>query len=80
VFWTFNDLYAQSVSFAKAMIYLGIQPRKCTNIIGFNSPEWVLAFIGSSFADCVPVGIYTTNGSEACQYIVDHSEAELIVC
>lgn len=31
------------------------------NIIGFNAPHWNIAFYGSMFARCIPVGIYTTN-------------------
>jgi long-chain-fatty-acid--CoA ligase ACSBG len=67
------------MAFAKAMVYLGISIRRCTNIIGFNAPEWIISFVGASFADCVPVGVYTTNGVDACRYVADHSEAELVV-
>mmetsp|Transcript_4453 Transcript_4453/g.3682 ORF Transcript_4453/g.3682 Transcript_4453/m.3682 type:complete len:92 (-) Transcript_4453:159-434(-) len=27
----------------------------------------------------MPVGVYTTNGADACKYIADHSEAELVL-
>lgn len=30
-------------------------------------------------ADLISVGVYTTNGPEACQYVAEHSSAELIV-
>lgn len=30
------------------------------NIIGFNAPEWHIAFMGSVHAHNLPVGIYTT--------------------
>ena len=49
------------------------------NVIGHNSPEWVVAFMGTLTNDCVCSGIYTTNNAEACVYQVDHSEAEVVV-
>jgi len=52
---------------------------KSVNIIGFNAPEWAISFYGSILANILPVGIYTTNSSEACYYISDHSEAEVLV-
>ncbi len=27
----------------------------------------------------MPVGVYTTNGAEACHYVAEHSDAEVIV-
>lgn len=48
--------------------------------MGFNSPEWVFAFIGAILINCVGTGIYSTNGPEACLYQVDHSEAEVVCC
>lgn len=55
------------------------QPHHAINIIGFNSPEWLIANCGAIAAGGVAVGIYTTNNVEACQYISEHSEAEVIV-
>lgn len=39
------------------------------NIIGFNSPEWAIAFFGGLFSRAIPTGIYTTNSQEVCEYI-----------
>ena len=55
------------------------QPHHAINIIGFNSPEWLIANCGAIAAGGVAVGIYTTNNAEACKYISEHSEAEVIV-
>jgi long-chain-fatty-acid--CoA ligase ACSBG len=43
------------------------------NIIGFNAPEWYIAYFGSVFAQCIPVGIYNTNSANVCEFIVKHS-------
>lgn len=42
-------------------------------------PEWNIAYIGSIFARCIPVGVYTTNSQSACEYIATHSGAKLVV-
>ena len=47
-------------------------------IMGFNSPEWVIAFIGSMLNNNVNTGIYITNQADACLYQAQHSEAEVI--
>jgi len=49
------------------------------NIIGFNSPEWMISYYGSMMGFYLPVGIYTTNTPDACHYITSHSDAELVV-
>ena len=58
---------------------VGVRDRKSVNIMGHNSPEWVIAFMGTSLFNCVASGVYPTNNAEACLYQADHSEAELIV-
>lgn len=47
---------------------IGITERKAVNIIGFNSPEWAMAFLGGISYNCVLSGVYITNGPEACVY------------
>jgi long-chain-fatty-acid--CoA ligase ACSBG len=50
------------MTFGKALIALGLTNFSAVNIIGFNSPEWAIAFSGSIFGHYLPIGIYTTNG------------------
>lgn len=52
---------------------------KSVNIMGFNSPEWIIAFYGSIFGHYLPVGVYTTNSPDACKYVSNHSDAEMII-
>ena len=56
------------------MIALGIPAFSTINIIGFNSPQWAYAFHGSILGGYLPIGIYTTNGPDACEYIANHSD------
>lgn len=76
---TYQQYYAECMKFAQALLNEGCTEFTTINLIGFNSPEWVIAYYGSMFARCIPVGIYVTNGIIACEYIARHSEAKIIV-
>eukprot|EP01040_Poterioochromonas_malhamensis_P007352 gene7352-7933_t len=78
-FWTWNDYYRDAKAFAKTLIYLDVQTHQIINILGFNSPEWVLSVVGGMLAGCIAAGIYTTNLPEACHYISEHSKAEVVI-
>lgn len=77
--WTWSQYLKEIEAFAKSMSVVGITERKSVNIVGHNSPEWVIAFMGGAFYNCISSGVYPTNNAEACFYQADHSEAELIV-
>jgi long-chain-fatty-acid--CoA ligase ACSBG len=66
--WTWSQYYDEAFAFAKGLAAIGIDERKAVNIMGFNSPEWVIAMFGSQFHNNVVSGIYITNGAEACEY------------
>ena len=48
------------------MYAIGINERKAVNILGFNSPEWVIAFMGGLSYNAICSGVYATNTPEAC--------------
>jgi long-chain-fatty-acid--CoA ligase ACSBG len=77
--YTWNTFYEKSFSFARALVSQGFQPFSSVNMIGFNSPEWVIADVGCMMAEGLAAGIYATNNAEACQYVSHHSKAEFIV-
>lgn len=77
--WTFYEGYQEALSFAKSLHAIGCTERKCVNIMGFNSPEWIIAYHGSIFFNDYVTGVYITNQAEACLYQAEHSEAEVIV-
>ena len=66
--WTWNQYYHDTMAFAKGLLKLGIEERKAVNIMGFNSPEWAIAYHGSIFHNNVVSGVYITNGPAACKY------------
>jgi long-chain-fatty-acid--CoA ligase ACSBG len=79
VSWTYAQYSDQAHCFARGLASLGIAGRKCTNICSFNSPEWVISYLGAIIADCVPIGVYVTSGPDAVKYVAAHSEAEVLV-
>ena len=65
--------------FAGALIGVGCEPGDCVNICGYNCAEWVLADVGAMVAGAVPSGIYHTDSAPQIAYIVNHSEAKVLV-
>jgi long-chain-fatty-acid--CoA ligase ACSBG len=78
--WTWQEYHDEVCAFAKSLIHLGVERFGVVNIIGFNSPEWVIAQIGAIFAAGVGAGVYATNSSDVCQYIAEDSKAQVVVC
>lgn len=66
VIWTWQEYYEDTVSFAKSLHALGVTERAAVNIMGFNAPEWLIAWHGAMFHNNVASGVYSTNGAEAC--------------
>lgn len=58
---------------------VGASERSAVNIIGFNAPEWFIAFYGAICVNMIGAGVYTTNAADACQYVAENSEAEIVV-
>lgn len=75
---TYRQYYDMAIGFAKSLIALGVPEYTAVNIIGFNSVEWAVAFYGSIFGHYLPIGLYTTNGPDACAYIANHSESQIV--
>jgi long-chain-fatty-acid--CoA ligase ACSBG len=65
--------------FAKALISIGVEPYKTVNILGYNSMEWFISYLGGMYSCVPPVGVYPTNSSDACLYIAEHSECGCLI-
>lgn len=77
---TWQEYYDKCEQFAKSLIHIGVGRFAGVSIIGFNSPEWAIADIGTIMAGSVAAGIYTTNSPHACEFIAKHSDSEVVVC
>ncbi|KAL4238196.1 hypothetical protein ACF0H5_002908 [Mactra antiquata] len=77
--WTYQQYYEQSTMAAKGFIKLGLQPYHGVGILGFNSPEWFISYVGAIFAGGKSTGIYTTNSPAACEYVLSDCQANIVV-
>ncbi|KAL5460257.1 hypothetical protein EMCRGX_G033688 [Ephydatia muelleri] len=76
---TYGQYYALCMATAKSLLKLGLQPYSGVAILGFNSPEWMIASLGAIFAGGIAAGIYTTNSPEACQFVAHDCKANVLV-
>eukprot|EP01084_Bolivina_argentea_P103302 185054_1 len=77
--WTRKQIYDLTQQAARAFIACGLKTWESVSIIGFNSPQWVLADLGAIYAGGITAGVYTTNNPGQCKYIALHSKSTVIV-
>lgn len=59
---------------------LGLSERGHIAILSENRIEWVLAQLGAGLVGAVAIGVYPTSPANEVSYVLDHSEAEIVVC
>ena len=57
-----------------------VDERSTVAVMGFNSPEWLFAYMGAILNNNVATGMYGTNSPDACTYQINHSETQVVVC
>lgn len=73
-------VYAEQIEqFAAGLIALGLKERQTVAILGYNCPQWVIACLATQMADGISVGVYTASSPNEIHYVVEHSEAEILV-
>ncbi|XP_076135255.1 long-chain-fatty-acid--CoA ligase ACSBG2 isoform X1 [Alosa pseudoharengus] len=75
----YREYYQSCRNAAKSFLKLGLERYHGVGILGFNSAEWFIADIGAILAGGFAVGIYTTNSAEACQYVAENCQANILV-
>ncbi|XP_069061788.1 long-chain-fatty-acid--CoA ligase ACSBG2-like isoform X2 [Pleurodeles waltl] len=76
---TYLQYYQACRAAAKSFLKLGLDRFHGVGILGCNSPEWFIGHIGAIIAGGIPVGIYPTSSVDACQYVANNSEANILV-
>ena len=76
---TWAEYYDVTKKIANGFIELGLRKGEGVAILGFNSPEWFLCNMAAIMAGGVSVGIYTTNSTETCNYIINDSKSTIII-
>ncbi|XP_023332045.1 very long-chain-fatty-acid--CoA ligase bubblegum [Eurytemora carolleeae] len=77
--WTWFQYQEEVKNIAKAFIKLGLDRFESVCILGFNAPEWAIASLAAIHAGGLSVGVYPTNGKEACKYILENSKCSILV-
>jgi len=64
---------------ARGLIRLGFEAGQRGCVLGFNRPEWAIFDLAVMAAGGAPAGIYTTSSPHEVAYILNHSEAPVLL-
>ena len=76
---SWKDYAAEVNTLARALVASGVQAGQVVCILGFNRPEWVMMDIAAMMVGAVPTGIYWTSAAPEVEYILNHSQAPLLL-
>ncbi len=65
--------------FAKSLLWANVAADGKVAILGFNRLEWLIGTMAAQYIGAVSVGVYTSSSMEEVFYVVDHSDAEILV-
>ena len=79
--YTFSteEYYTKSHQFAMGLLALGFKKGDKIVTVTANRPEWNFADMGMAMTGVVHVPVYPTIGEEEYQYILEHSEARMLI-
>mmetsp|Transcript_17801 Transcript_17801/g.43577 ORF Transcript_17801/g.43577 Transcript_17801/m.43577 type:complete len:1129 (-) Transcript_17801:373-3759(-) len=77
--WTYEQYYQDCEHFATSCVAVGAKQFGTVAIWGFNSPEWVIAAMGSTCFGGKFAGIYPTDTPKQVQFKLHHSSADVMV-
>lgn len=75
--WTWKEYEQKARRAGRALLALGVPKGGGVTILGYNSPEWLVANVGAIFAGAMPAGIYTTSSAEQVRYVTAHCDARV---
>lgn len=76
---TWAQLEQECYTFGAACLAEGMEPKDVVVVMGFNTPQWLLAFHGAVQAGGVVAGSYPTNNKETCEYLARDCGAKLVL-
>jgi len=79
---TYEEALLRAKNLGSGLVSLGLQPGPSTfvGIYCQNCPEWVIAEQAMFCYSMIIVPLYDTLGPEACKYIINQAEMELVLC
>ncbi len=76
--WTYEQYLHDARTAAAGMRALGLARFRGVGILGHNSPEWFLSYLGAVFAGGLTVGIYATSSPAAVAHVCAHAPVEVL--
>ena len=76
---SWRQVDAQCRAFASWLVAHGVEVGDKICIVGSTRVEWAVADIGGQLAGCVTLGAYPTLAPPQLAYVIDHSEAKVVV-
>ena len=77
--YTYRDMYVQTNRLANGLLKLGIKQRDGISIFQINSPEYLFVLFSAFKMGCYCVLVNTGLKGEGLQYIIDHSDSNVLV-
>lgn len=78
--YTWRDYYERACHFGLGLRALGVSEGGHVAIISENRVEWVIAQMGIGLVKGICVGVYPTSPWNEVAYVLEHSDAEVVVC
>ena len=75
--YSYSDYYNSSVMFSKSIGQSDLNHSVAVH--AFNCPEWAIATMGAIMSRRMITGIYSTNSSQQCQYVIDLADVDVLV-
>ena len=75
----FNEVLETVRSLSLGLIGLGVEKGDKVSILANTRPEWTYFDFAALSAGAVVVPIYQTNSPEECQYVLENSDAKVVV-
>jgi long-chain acyl-CoA synthetase len=76
---SFQEVLEIVRSLSLGLIALGVEKGDKVSILGNTRPEWTYFDFAALSAGAVVVPIYQTNSPEECQYVLENSDAKVVV-
>lgn len=77
---TWADYHQRALAFGKGLQHLGLSRGSHLAILSENNAEWVIGQLGAGTIGAVTVGVYPTSPAGEIAYVLEHSDAEAIIC
>ncbi len=77
---SYEALGEAAIQVAQGLISLGIERGQAVCILSDTRAEWTLFELATMLAGAVLTPIYHTDSAEECAYVIEHSQARLVLC